>query len=165
VDLTLEDVRLVRPTAEHAAAVAGWSGSAAEAGHWCSHPEHPFPPARVLRWWDADDVQPLLLVADGPLAYGELWHDDEEDEVELARLIVAPERRRTGLGRLLVSALVREARSSGRSACCLRVVPENTAALALYRSAGFSDVDPERTAAWNAGQPVAYAWLERLDFP
>ncbi|MET1005259.1 MAG: GNAT family N-acetyltransferase [Propionibacteriaceae bacterium] len=168
MNLSRDEVRLVRPTPADAAVIAGWSRSAEEAARWCSRAEHPFPAAAVLRWWDADDVEPWLLVSERPrtpLAYGELWHDEEEDEVELARLIVAADRRRTGLGRLLVAGLVSEARASGRAACCLRVAPDNTSALALYRSAGFRDVDPDRSAAWNEGQPVAYVWLERLDFP
>jgi ribosomal-protein-alanine N-acetyltransferase len=168
VDLAPEGVRLVRPFPEDASLIASWSRSAEEAERWCSRDEHPFPPAAILRWWEADDVQPWLLVTTAPrtvVAYGELWHDEEEDEVELARLIVAADRRRTGIGRLLVSALVTEARSSGRAACCLRVAPDNGAALALYRSAGFTEVDAGRTAAWNVGQPTPYVWLERIEFP
>ena len=108
-------------------------------------------------------MQPWLLVEGPeatPVGYGELWLDAEEDEVELARLIVDPSRRRTGLGRQLVARLVGAAEGTGLGACLLRVVPDNAPARALYRIAGFLEVDPERAAEWNVGQPTAYLWME-----
>ena len=95
-----------------------------------------------------------------PVGYGELWLDEEEDEVELARLIVDPARRRSGLGRALVTHLVAAAAATGLSGCLLRVVPDNAPAIALYRAAGFAAVDPERAAEWNQGQPTDYLWFE-----
>lgn len=160
-------MRLMTPTAEHAPRIATWSRSAEEAQRWCSRAEHPFPPQRILEWWSADDVQPWVLAGNDretPIAYGELWLDEAEDEVELARVIVDPDRRGSGVGRRLVHELVHAARSTGSSACVLRVAPDNSAALRLYRAAGFEDVDAERSEAWNAGQPVRYVWMERPDF-
>lgn len=110
-------------------------------------------------------MQPWVLELGNPprpVGYGELWLDEEEDEVELARLIVDADRRRTGVGRLLVAELVAAARATCLSGCFLRVAPDNVAALGLYRSAGFADVDEERSRAWNQGQPAEFAWLERL---
>lgn len=149
------------PMPEHAAAIAAWSTSAAEADVWASRAEHPFPSAAITGWWDDDDVSPwVLLDPDGHLvAYGEIWDDEEEDEVELARLIVDPGRRREGIGRRLVDALVTRMRAGGRAACFLRVAPSNTAALALYRASGFVDVAAASAAEWNRGQPVTYVWL------
>jgi ribosomal protein S18 acetylase RimI-like enzyme len=98
-----------------------------------------------------------------PLAYGELWTDEEEDEVELARIVVDPHRRRAGLGRELVAQLVAAARATGLRGCFLRVAPGNAAALSLYRSCGFVDVDEDRSRGWNEGQPAQFAWLERVD--
>ena len=158
--------RLIAPAAGHAPRIASWSGSVEEARRWCSVAEHPFPPAQVRRWWEVDDVQPWVLVdaAHTPLGYGELWPDEDEDEVELARVIVDPARRRAGVGRLLVGRLVEAARDTGTSGCILRVTPDNAAALRLYRSAGFVAVDAERTTAWNQEQPRNYLWMERPDF-
>jgi len=84
--------------------------------------------------------------------------------VELARLIVDPARRRTGVGRRLVTELVELARTSGRAACFIRVAPGNDGALALYRAAGFEDVGDATAADWNQGQPTAYRWLEHPAF-
>lgn len=154
---------LVPPRDENAAVVAGWSRSAEEARRWCSVAEYPFPAERVRGWWAGPDVQPWVLVADPdgtPVGYGELWLDEEEDEVELARLIVDPARRRSGQGRALVAALVQAAAATGLSGCLLRVAPDNGPAIALYRAAGFVEVDPDRTTEWNQGQPTEYVWFE-----
>jgi [ribosomal protein S18]-alanine N-acetyltransferase len=155
--------RLIAPRHADADIVAGWSRSVEEARRWCSIAEHPFPAERVRGWWEDADVRPWLLVErpDGqPVGYGELWLDEEEDEVELARLIVDPARRRSGLGRALVAELVAAAEATGLSGFLLRVAPDNTAAIALYQAAGFVEVEPERAAEWNQGQPAAYRWFE-----
>jgi len=160
--------RLRHPKPTDAAVIAGWSQSAEEARRWCSRAVHPFPAGEVLDWWQAADVDPWVLdVGDppAPAAYGELWVDEEEDEVELARIVVDPQRRRSGVGRLLVMELVGVARATGLADCFLRVAPDNVAALQLYRSAGFTDVDQERSRAWNLSQPTEFSWLERPDFP
>jgi ribosomal protein S18 acetylase RimI-like enzyme len=156
----------IRPEADHATIVAGWVRSTEEGGFWCSRAEHPFPAAAITDWWQDGATQPWLLLDHGaPVAYGEIWVDDEEDEVELARLIVDPARRRAGVGSRLVAELVALAKASGRSACFIRVAPGNDGALALYRAAGFQDVDDATAAEWNQGQPTAYRWLEHPDFP
>jgi ribosomal protein S18 acetylase RimI-like enzyme len=152
---------MVPPQPQDAAVIARWSTSEHEAAAWASRPEHPFPASTVASWWEQADVQPwLLLDPDGvPAAYGELWDDEEEDEVELAHLIVDPGRRRQGLGGRLVRELLALARARGRSTCALRVAPDNAAAVALYRSEGFRDVPPDLASEWNRGQPVPYTWL------
>jgi ribosomal protein S18 acetylase RimI-like enzyme len=155
--------RLISPQDADAGIVAGWSRSAEEARRWCSVAEHPFPAERVRGWWIDPHVQPWLLVEEPdaqPVGYGELWLDPVEDEVELARLIVDPAERRRGLGRALVGHLVAAAQATGLSGCLLRVLPDNDAAIGLYRSAGFVAVDAERTAEWNVGQPAEYRWFE-----
>ncbi len=150
------------PTVQHAQTVAGWSRSADEAGRWVSNAVHPFPASTVARWWHRPDVQPWLLVdpQNVPVGYGEIWDDADEDEVELARLIVDPHRRRQGVGRHLVDQLLTRARRNARADCFLRVAPDNTAALALYRSAGFGDVDPTHADTWNQQEPNDYVWLQ-----
>jgi ribosomal protein S18 acetylase RimI-like enzyme len=144
-------------TPDRAGLVAGWSTSADEADMWCSRAEHPFPAEVVAGWAAQPDVAAYLLLAEGePVAYGEVWSDEEEDEAELARLIVAPAARGRGVGRALTAALVANA---GYENVFLRVRPDNTVALATYRGAGFEDVAAELQAEWNAPQPRPYAWL------
>jgi hypothetical protein len=84
--------------AEHAAAVAGWTASAAEARLWCGRADFPMPPETVTAWAGSADVRAYVLREDGrPVAYGELWHDADEGEIGLARLIVDPAGGRIGL--------------------------------------------------------------------
>ena len=149
---------LIPFTPAHADLVAGWSTSADEADMWCSRAEHPFPADVVAGWGEQPDVAAYLLT-DGyaPVAYGEVWSDDEEDEAELARLIVAPAVRGRGVGRELTAALVARA---GYDDVFMRVRPDNAVALAAYRRAGFTDVAADLQAEWNAPQPRPYAWLQ-----
>ncbi|MFD6285497.1 GNAT family N-acetyltransferase [Streptomyces anthocyanicus] len=144
----------------HASTVAGWATTPAEALMWCGLREFPVPEGTVMAWQrDPDVTAYVLMETEPPLAYGELWLDAEEDEVELARIIVAPGVRGRGLGRRLVRHLLAQARLTGLPEVCMRVHPQNTAALRCYRGAGFEPVDAQSAACWNTGQPVEYAWL------
>jgi ribosomal protein S18 acetylase RimI-like enzyme len=115
--------------------------------------------ATVPAWLAEEGVSAYgLFDGDALVAYGELWIDDDEEEVELARLIVDPARRNAGLGRALVAELTARARESHRPVF-MRVHPANAAALRCYAAGGFVAVDPELAAEWNKPQPVAYVWL------
>jgi [ribosomal protein S18]-alanine N-acetyltransferase len=154
---------LVPFTADRAGLVAGWVRNADEADMWCSRAEHPFPADVVASWSTAADVAAYLLVdGERPVAYGEVWSDDEEDEAELARLLVAPGERGRGVGRALTRALAERA---GFDDVFLRVRPDNAPALAAYRRAGFADVAAELQAEWNAPQPRPYTWLRWTETP
>jgi GNAT superfamily N-acetyltransferase len=95
----------------HAASVAGWATSAHEVSLLCGREEFPFPAELRTSWPKVAHDILLYLFLDGetPIGYGELWLDDDEDEVELARIIVAPEHRGKGLGYQLVQALLARA--------------------------------------------------------
>jgi len=120
--------------------------------------------ASVFSAWHADPgVRSFVLIRSGVLlGYGEVWIDAEEREVELARIIVPPERRGERLGRLLVTLLLEQASQTGYQAAFVRVAPGNAAALACYRHAGFAPVSAEERLAFNAGQPLEYEWLRRV---
>lgn len=155
------------PSSEEAAAtIASWCATSAEAAVWVSATE-PVTAAVIAGWWRRPDVSPILLLdPDGsPVAYGEVWDDEEEDEVELARLIVNPARRREGIGRRLVRVLLDRACGLGRSDCFLRVIPSNNAARNLYLSTGFVEVDEASAALWNEGQPATYTWMRYQPHP
>ncbi len=147
-----------------AALVASWAVGDEIVRAWCAVEGDAVPADVVKGWSEADDVEAYFFAAsDGgaPVAYGELWLDDEEGEVELARLLVAPEHRGLGLGRVLVRELVARARSTHPELpdVILRVRPENAQAIRAYVAAGFVDVPADEQATWNEGQRFAYHWM------
>ncbi|HEX5640798.1 MAG TPA: GNAT family N-acetyltransferase [Thermoleophilia bacterium] len=147
----------------HARELAGWAATAAEARRWGGQDVVWPVAASVVSAWHADPgVRPFVLVRSGMLlGYGEVWIDEEEREVELARIIVRPERRGRGLGRLLVRLLLEQAAQTGHQTAFVRVAPGNAAALACYRNAGLAPVSEEERQAFNEGQPLEYVWLRR----
>lgn len=156
----VEGMQLIGFSSEQASEVASWARSALEALRWCSFDGHPVPPGVVAGWVEEPGVLAHLLVeASVPVAYGELWVDHDEAEVELARLIVAPDHRRRGVGASLTRALVAEAHHHGAD-IFLRVRPDNPTALRLYQRVGFRRVDVGLETEWNAGQPVPYLWMQ-----
>lgn len=127
---------------------------------WCGRQEFPVAARTVTDWQRDPDVRAHVLVeGEEVIGYGELWFDAEEDEVELARLIMAPHTRGQGLGRVLVRGLLDRAVAAGHADVFMRVHPDNARALRCYRGAGFAPVDPALADAWNEPQPVAYVWL------
>lgn len=92
--------------------------------------------------WSATDFADLL---DDPLAFllvegdaGFLLGRTVAGEAELLTLAVAPEARRRGLARALVSRFLYQARLRGAEQAFLEVAADNVPAIALYESVGFS---------------------------
>jgi len=146
--------------ARHAELVLSWVRSREEADRWASAGARELRP-ELLREWHADaDVHPYLCVDGGePVGYGEVWHDGEAGEAELARILVAPEERGRGVGRALTRLLAAKARAAGFDEVWLRVVPDNEQAIAAYRAAGFARASEKEERAFNVGQPLAYVWM------
>jgi ribosomal-protein-alanine N-acetyltransferase len=148
-----------------AALVSSWAVGDDVVRAWCAVDGDTVPADVVTGWSLADDVEAYLfpdpVLPDEPVAYGELWLDDEEGEVELARLLVAPDRRGQGIGRALVRALVERARRTHPELpdLILRVRPENTQAIRAYAAAGFEAVPADEQATWNQGQRSEYHWM------
>jgi len=142
-----------------AAVVSGWAVTAGDVAAWCSRTDVPVPPEVVAAWGEAEDVRAFLLLdGDDPVGYGELWLDDDEHEVEIAHVLVRPDRRGRGLGRALARGLAARARQVYPSVF-LRLVPGNEAAAASYRAAGFVRMTPAQEREWNEGQPRTYQWM------
>jgi RimJ/RimL family protein N-acetyltransferase len=121
---------------------------------------HPMRPEGVLEWWAADGVLPWVLEDnDAPIGYGELWLDTEEDEVELARLIVPAPLRGHGYGGTLTVALTSEANKTGLSTTMLRTTDDNVVAIACYAARGFVRLTPEEEETWNEGQRRNWVWM------
>lgn len=138
--------RLRTPARDEAQTIADW---------------HPIGVDEVFTWWATADVEPHAMVdaANRLLGYGEIWLDDEEDEVELARLIVPARLRGRGLGRRLVQLLMIEAARTGMSTTFVRVQPDNDIAIRCYLSCGFERLGPQESAVWNEGQRQEWVWM------
>lgn len=98
--------------------------------------------ARALRRVEDDAVSlvedpPGLVTATLPGASGVAAYDPDSDWLGLRSLHVDPARRRRGLARSLLAALVGWGAERGASTVYLQVLADNAAALALYDSLGF----------------------------
>jgi ribosomal protein S18 acetylase RimI-like enzyme len=153
------ELRLQQFSGDAASVVSGWATTPEEVLMWCGHPVAPVPAEQINAWADEDWVHAFGLYRDERLvAYGEMWIDDDEAGVELARLIVDPADRGQGLGRRLASDLADRARF-WYPLVFLRVHPDNIAAQRCYAATGFEPVDAHQATAWNEHQPVSYVWL------
>lgn len=66
------------------------------------------------------------------------------DEAEVLSIAVLPAARRRGVAKALLSAATAAAREAGAQRLFLEVSAHNTAALALYRRAGFAEIGRRR---------------------
>jgi ribosomal protein S18 acetylase RimI-like enzyme len=156
--------RLLAFTEPDGDVVLGWVRSAEELDAWASRGDFPLQRSIFAEWHSDLDVRAYVLVHAGePRAYGEIWEDAAQGEVELARIIVAPESRGRGVGREFTRLLSDQARRRGFDEIWLRVVPTNAAALACYRSAGFKRASRAEEDAFNRGQPRTYVWMRLLE--
>lgn len=100
----------------------------------------------------------LLIARDSAIAVGCVALRKIDDEIcEMKRLYVRPEFRGKGVGKLLVNAILSEARASGYKRMRLDTLPEMKGAIALYQSLGFRP-----TAAYRHN-PVPGALFLELD--
>jgi ribosomal-protein-alanine N-acetyltransferase len=120
--------------------------------------------------WTAQDIAVLMQ---GSGAFAILSEDEDgkatgfilgralAGEAEILTLAVAPQARRAGLGRALVEALAGQASALGAKALFLEVAADNTAAIALYESAGFSGAGRRRAYYARPGGPRMDAMILR----
>jgi ribosomal protein S18 acetylase RimI-like enzyme len=109
------------------------------------------PPANLA---PPDGALLLARVEGDPAALGGIRHLDTP-AAEVKSMYVAPAYRGTGLARAMLAELERIARDRGCRATRLDTSRYLTAAVALYRSAGYREV-----ADYN-GNPKADLWFER----
>ncbi|MEX1317460.1 MAG: GNAT family N-acetyltransferase [Synechococcaceae cyanobacterium] len=80
------------------------------------------------------------------------------EELHITLVAVDPDRRRRGLGRLVLSALLETAGGRGAERATLEVASGNRAALALYRRLGFREAG-RRPAYYRNGEDALIHWL------
>ncbi|MFC4113558.1 GNAT family N-acetyltransferase [Nonomuraea zeae] len=89
------------------------------------------------------DARLALAVVDGTVQGMGLWRRDPAavfaHTAELGKIMAHPEARGLGLGRLVVSALVDDARAAGIETMTLGVRGNNYGAIELYESIGFRE--------------------------
>lgn len=144
--LDLAALRLIPFDRTQAEEVVSWAPSPREM-FWLAPKTRPPLTADKLRRWLGPGREPLQLVtpANELVAYGELnTLDAAAAHYWLGHLVVRPTLRGRGVGRVLTERLLHRAftRYAARRVS-LVVFPENHAAVACYRAAGFSDVAVE----------------------
>ena len=145
----------------YAIEILSWATSAADLQNWSNLDS--IPGDSIFSTWHTEPyVKAFVLRRQDQLAaYGEIWLDQSEDEVELARLIVRPQLRNYGVGQILVRQLFNEASTFQVSKAIIRVRPNNYAAIACYESADFVRNSRAEKQLWNRHQPVEYVWFKR----
>ncbi|MBI2518619.1 MAG: GNAT family N-acetyltransferase [Opitutae bacterium] len=130
-------------TLADAARALAWTPEAGALRRWAGpSTRHPATPESLWEDINHSDATTfaLELPEHGLAAFGQVRYR-EQTYGHLARLIVSPELRGRGLGRLLCLALMREAvRLHAIKAFSLYVFPDNLNAIGLYRSLGYVEV-------------------------
>jgi len=110
-----------------------------------------------------DRVWIVAQVDDALCGYaGALWHADEAHVMNIA---VAPEFRSKGVGTILLSTLLSEMVRRGVHRATLEVREHNSAALALYESAGFRAVGARPGYYSETGEDAVIMWTDDLGAP
>jgi len=97
------------------------------------------------------------------LGLGCFWSILEEAHITI--LAVHPDYRRRGLGRLLLYALLREARKHQLERATLEVKPSNQAALSLYHKFGFTEAGRRLKYYKDTGEDALVLWRGGLQTP
>lgn len=80
------------------------------------------------------------------------------DELHITLVAVDPARRRQGLGRQVLTALLSHCQAQGSERATLEVAAGNGAALALYQALGFQEAG-RRSAYYRNGDDALIQWL------
>ncbi|MCZ0926112.1 GNAT family N-acetyltransferase [Halomonas janggokensis] len=128
--------------------IASWISDGKACSRWAG-PSVPFPfaAANLSELLTVEGCSSYCLsdVDNNCIGFGQFW-PGKQGAVHIGRIIVSPEARGKGVGRLLCEKLVAKAReSTGASTVTLRVYRDNHAARSLYSSLGFSVIESEST--------------------
>jgi ribosomal protein S18 acetylase RimI-like enzyme len=91
-------------------------------------------------WLDAKDQHGYVLIKNEKvIAYGEIWVDDDENDLELAHIIVHPDYRNKGIGKTFIQLLLNQCSEMTYPWIYMRMVPENEKAMNCYKGVGFEE--------------------------
>lgn len=85
------------------------------------------------------------------------------DECQINKIAVMPEKRKIGIGKTILNHVIELTRDMGVKSWYLEVRESNTAAQALYRSAGFSSVGTRKNYYINPVEDAVLMNLEEAD--
>ena len=124
------DYQIVPMTAAHVPQIAALEGVCFS---------DPWPEAAILP--ELTNALSLWLVAvSGDSVLGYVGSQTVMDESDMMNLAVAPQCRRQGIARSLITALIAALRKKGSGSLTLEVRTSNAGAIALYEAMGFSTV-------------------------
>ena len=101
-------------------------------------------------------IRTMLIAERDGHAVGYAFFRPMKEVVHLVHLVSAPEARREGIGRALLTEVVRRGREAGCTALTLNVLSTNVAAIRLYESFGLTHTHT------NVGVKVAWALVDGL---
>lgn len=132
----------------HYAAIGAWLDSASATQRWAgpgvAYPLAPEAFAQALQLSQRPGWV-LLDARDQCVGFGQYW-PTTAGTLHLGRIIVSPQARGRGLGRVLMQALMGQAlQSAGVEQLTLRVYRDNVAAVTLYRDLGFQPLEDAST--------------------
>lgn len=138
-DQTRSKADIVKYTSEYAHAVRSWIDSEDTAASLEVLSEYP-PTDDIVDTWQEEHMSSyLLLSANGPVAYAELWDRPAELAIEVRRLLVAPKYRDNGFGCKMLSLLHEiVSRRKDVAKVFITVDWDNRSALGCYLKSGFT---------------------------
>ncbi len=149
-----EQLEFRRPEPSLERGLAEFFAALVEAGDDEKFHPHPFTAAAAAERvrYQGKDVYCVAVEGERVLGYGMLRGWDEGYEVPSLGIAIHPSARGIGLGRALMLYLHTEARRRGAPRIRLKVYPENTVAVDLYRSLGyeFSAVEQEQLVGFKS---------------
>ncbi|MDX8344930.1 GNAT family N-acetyltransferase [Rossellomorea sp. YZS02] len=132
---------------------------------WLNHPEdcmlvtgrQTYSPDMFHSWYEAHDQFGYIFEDDSKaVAYGEIWVDAEEEDLELAHLVVAPSLRNKGIGKRLIQELLELCKDYPYEWVYMRIKPGNLQAIQCYKGAEFVE-DPSLRLSFNS----RWVWMRK----
>lgn len=134
---------------------------------WYEH--EPWDHARLTSWFDAkaEGGWPLLVAEDAGTALGFASYGSFRARPAYARTVehsvyVAAAARGRGVGRILLDAIVAEARAQGHHTMIGGVDASNEGSLAFHRAAGFVEAGRMREVGWKFGRWLDLVFMQKM---